>query len=118
MTRVPGRAAATRAAKAGVRRVPTPVLFGLAGLARRRPPRPAPVKPFPMFVGGADWQLGSRFTAADDRKRQIQGYASTSSVQAGERVDFHVSVRPGGAYTIDVWRVVADGAELVTSSGP
>ncbi|GAA1840584.1 N,N-dimethylformamidase beta subunit family domain-containing protein [Asanoa iriomotensis] len=41
----------------------------------------------------------------DDRRGQIAGYASATSVAPGETLDFHVSVSPAADYRIEVYRV-------------
>jgi hypothetical protein len=60
--------------------------------------------------GSADWRGGRQgTTTSDDVARQIQGYASATSVLAGESIDFHISVdRPQGC-TLEVYRLGAYG---------
>lgn len=72
------------------------------------------------LAGDGGWRLtGARTT--DDVARQIQGYASRTSVNVGESLDFHVSVARGKAYTITVYRLGhyggAGGRRMLTS-GP
>jgi hypothetical protein len=56
--------------------------------------------------GSGDWRIGAGDTvAADDLGRQICGYASATSVNLGESIDFHVSTAPARAFTVDVYRL-------------
>jgi len=56
--------------------------------------------------GSRDWRIGAGGTvAADDLGRQIKGYASATSVNLGESIDFHVSTEPAHAFTIDIYRM-------------
>lgn len=71
-------------------------------------------------AGPASWRAGSDATrAADDRGRQIQGYASAPSVNVGEPIDFHVSAAAGADFRISVFRLGhyggAGARHLVTS---
>jgi hypothetical protein len=52
--------------------------------------------------GTSQWQIRA---AATDLGGQVKGYASATSVNAGDRITFHVSVRPVQTYTIDVYRM-------------
>ncbi|MDM4719784.1 hypothetical protein QTQ03_09420 [Micromonospora sp. WMMA1363] len=54
---------------------------------------------------GDDWWPADGPPAADDERRQIQGYASATSVAPGDPLDFHVSVNPGGRYRISIYRL-------------
>ncbi|MFJ1550108.1 N,N-dimethylformamidase beta subunit family domain-containing protein [Streptomyces sp. NPDC088246] len=57
-------------------------------------------------TGTRTWQIeGKGIRAANDRDRQIQGYASTTSAAAGDSVHFHVSVRPAQDFTVTVHRL-------------
>ncbi|MCZ7426402.1 hypothetical protein O7607_11715 [Micromonospora sp. WMMA1949] len=56
-------------------------------------------------AAGEPWWPAHGGPAADDRRRQIQGYASTTSVAPGEVIDFHVAVNPGGRFRISVHRI-------------
>jgi hypothetical protein len=71
-----------------------------------------------MFRGHADWQVGALIKASDDVNRQIEGYASATSVNVGDKVNLHVSVRPGGKYTIAFHRFGAgfEGAQHIMST--
>src|SRR5690348_12596099 len=53
-------------------------------------------------AGTTDWQIGP---VASDTGGQIKGYASATSVNAGESITFYISVAPVQDYTIDVYRV-------------
>ncbi|HEX5740952.1 MAG TPA: N,N-dimethylformamidase beta subunit family domain-containing protein [Pilimelia sp.] len=58
--------------------------------------------------------------AVDDHRRQIQGYASRTSVAGGETVAFHVAVSPADRYTVEILRLghyAGRGARRVASSG-
>src|SRR5690242_15371247 len=52
--------------------------------------------------GTSNWQLS---TAANDITQQIKGYASATSVNKGDSINFHVSVNPAQNYSIDVYRM-------------
>ena len=60
------------------------------------------------------------YQAVDDVGQQIKGYASATSANLGESIDFHVSVRPSQSFTIKVFRIGLSGAgkgsELVFTS--
>ncbi|SCL16564.1 hypothetical protein GA0070624_1049 [Micromonospora rhizosphaerae] len=85
-------------------------------LARREPP---PVELENQAVGEPWWPPQDARRNADDRHRQIQGYASATSVAPGETIDFHVAVNPAGRYRISVhrlgWYGGAGARTLVTS---
>src|SRR6202035_3351991 len=57
--------------------------------------------------GSSAWELGDVYSRpyATDSVGQIKGYASATSVNKGESIDFHVSVNPAQTYTIDVYRM-------------
>lgn len=57
-------------------------------------------------AGTTDWQIGRPgYRAADPAQRQIEGYASETSVNKGARIAFHVSVDHAQSYTADVYRM-------------
>lgn len=60
------------------------------------------------------------YQAVDDDGQQIKGYASATSANLGESIDFHVSVRPSQSFTIKVFRIglssTGKGSELVFTS--
>ncbi|WP_250286929.1 N,N-dimethylformamidase beta subunit family domain-containing protein [Streptomyces atroolivaceus] len=58
-------------------------------------------------ASGSDaWIMGrDGTTAADDKKVQIQGYASKSSVPPGESIDFHISSRVAQTCTVEIYRL-------------
>lgn len=104
---------------------PTPVSED-AGIVRNRLGRraPDPADPIPVVrenqAAGTTWPPpDERRPGVDDHRRQIQGYASTTSVTPGGTVDFHVAVAPAGAYRISVFRLGwyggAGARELLTS---
>ncbi|GAB3353054.1 hypothetical protein RMN56_10730 [Micromonospora halotolerans] len=68
---------------------------------RRRTP---PVQVENRAAGEPWWPRGD-IRSADDRLRQIQGYASTTSLAPGESVDFHVAVNPARPFRITVHRL-------------
>src|SRR5689334_10088568 len=53
-------------------------------------------------AGTNAWQIGP---VATDTGGQIKGYASATSVNAGEDITFYVSVAPEQDYAIDVYRI-------------
>src|SRR3954447_15116758 len=56
--------------------------------------------------GSADWRMGAgKSRPGTDHERQIKGYASTDSVAAGTKIDFHVAAEPAGTFTISVYRL-------------
>ncbi|GIM75649.1 hypothetical protein Aau02nite_66960 [Amorphoplanes auranticolor] len=81
--------------------------------------RPAnPVVLENQLAGDTGWRVsGARIS--DDVTRQIQGYASRTSVSAGESVDFHVSVAGDRPFTVSVYRLGhyagAGGRRMLTS---
>jgi hypothetical protein len=60
------------------------------------------------------------FQPVDDEGQQIKGYASATSANLGESIDFHVSVRPAQSFTIKFFRLglssAGKGSELVFTS--
>jgi hypothetical protein len=58
-----------------------------------------------QLQGDAGWRLAGRGRASSDKERQIQGYASKTSVNAGESLDFHVSVARDETFTVSVYRL-------------
>jgi len=70
--------------------------------------------------GTGNWEIewGS---AGDDIGHQVKGYASATSVNKGESVNLHISVKPAGAYSIDVYRMgwyQGNGGRLMQHIGP
>jgi hypothetical protein len=63
---------------------------------------PKPIEVENRSPGTKDWHPEK---GADDRKRQIQGYASATSVRPGDRLDFHVSVDPARGFRISFYRL-------------
>src|SRR5262249_10593243 len=69
--------------------------------------------------GSSGWQL--TLNAANDSTGQIKGYASATSVQKGEPINFHVTVNPAQTYNIDVYRMgwyQGLGGRLMQHIGP
>jgi hypothetical protein len=71
-----------------------------------------------VLDGDSGWQLAGVRTS-DDVIRQIQGYASRTSVNVGGSLDFHVSVAGDRAFTVSIYRLGhyggAGGRRLLTS---
>ncbi|SCL38270.1 hypothetical protein GA0074692_4955 [Micromonospora pallida] len=98
-----------------------------AGWGKAPTPKPAPAGPAgpaPVIgeneATGTAWPpKGSRRPGVDDRHRQIQGYASATSVAPGQAIDFHIAVDPAGPYRITIvrlgWYGGAGARELLTS---
>ncbi|SCL16207.1 N,N-dimethylformamidase beta subunit family domain-containing protein [Micromonospora inyonensis] len=100
-----------------------PSRFGTVAPLHSRSAAP-PTGPVPVVrenqAPGHTWPpVESRQPAVDDRRRQIQGYASATSVAHGETIDFHVAVDPAGPYRITIvrlgWYGGAGARELLTS---
>ncbi|MFM6850865.1 MAG: N,N-dimethylformamidase beta subunit family domain-containing protein [Terrabacter sp.] len=70
-----------------------------------------------QLPGSDEWVLGQNGRrVADDVDQQVKGYASATSVVAGESIDIKVSVNPPQAYTAQVFRLGyygGKGARLV-----
>ncbi|MEU1843664.1 N,N-dimethylformamidase beta subunit family domain-containing protein [Micromonospora sediminicola] len=68
---------------------------------------------------GEPWWPPEGGRPADDRRRQIQGYASTTSVAPGGVIDFHVAVNPAGRFRVSVhrlgWYAGAGARTMLTS---
>ncbi|MFC0029563.1 N,N-dimethylformamidase beta subunit family domain-containing protein [Micromonospora chaiyaphumensis] len=79
-----------------------PVLSRRTGTPVRRQSSPVEVE---NHAAGEPWWPRDDTRAADDRLRQIQGYASTTSLAPGESVDFHVALNPAGRFRITVHRL-------------
>jgi hypothetical protein len=79
-------------------------------------------------AGSTDWLL-NKVSRHDDeiyelgwqRRRGIEGYASRTSVRAGETLDVHVSTYPVNTYSASIYRMGyygGAGARLMRSIGP
>lgn len=86
---------------------------------------PSDENPIPAenrMAGTDRWQLElPGFQVTDDAVGQIKGYASATSVNKGEAIDFYITVSPVQTYTIDVYRVGwydGKGARLMEQIGP
>jgi hypothetical protein len=116
-----GRAALRRLAEAG--RVPALVCALVVFFAAGSPPANASAADNPIVTenqqpGTSAWELG---TEATDAGGQIKGYASATSVNRGDSIDFFVSVNSAQTYTIDVYRMgyyQGLGGRLVQHIGP
>src|SRR5207245_8615176 len=70
-------------------------------------------------TGATSWQLSGK--PADDVNKQIEGYASATSVNKGESITFYVTATPAQQYTMDVYRMgwyQGLGGRLMQSIGP
>jgi hypothetical protein len=83
-----------------------------------RPPRAGWINAENARPGSAGWRPGGGGTiACDDRNPRIQGYASATSVNLGESIDFHVAA--GQDITVGVYRIGwygGTGSRLVCTS--
>jgi hypothetical protein len=84
-------------------------------------------QPNPIVVenqqqGTNTWQLGrTGFSISDDATGQIKGYASSTSVNKGGQITFHVSVNPAQNFSADIYRVGwygGLGGRLMAQLGP
>ncbi|MGC4894456.1 N,N-dimethylformamidase beta subunit family domain-containing protein [Micromonospora sp. DT31] len=90
---------------------------------RRQAPPPRRRQDSPVEAenraAGEPWWPPRRGRSTNDRRRQIQGYASTTSVAPGGVVDFHVAVNPAGRFRVGVhrlgWYAGAGARTLLTS---
>jgi hypothetical protein len=59
-----------------------------------------------VIPGGGDWRIDTTVNRpSSDSTLHITGYASATSVNLGEAVDFHVSMRKPGPFWIEVYRM-------------
>ncbi|MBR7828246.1 hypothetical protein KDK95_18170 [Actinospica sp. MGRD01-02] len=79
-----------------------------------------PVRAENRLPGSADWRIGAGDTVgSDDLGRQIAGYASATSVNLGDSIDFHVSTEPAQRFTVAIYRLGyygGAGARQLTAS--
>lgn len=73
--------------------------------------------------GTNKWRLKewSGYSWSDDVSRQVQGYASATSVNKGQQINFHVTVNPVQQYNVEVYRMGwydGLGGRLLESIGP
>lgn len=71
-----------------------------------------------LQAGTDGWEIDQ---PSDDVTMQIKGFASLTSVNVGEPIDFHISVNPAQSFTIDVYRMGwynGQGGRLMESIGP
>ena len=72
--------------------------------------------------GTESWRLGRPgFQTANDVDKQIKGYASETSVDAGQSIDLKVTVSPSQPFRLQLFRLghyQGLGARLVTTIGP
>ena len=72
-----------------------------------------------QLAGTTEWKLNG--PVSDDLTGQIQGYASATSVNVGDSIDFHVTVDGSQSWTLEVYRMGwygGDGGRLVHTAGP
>ena len=72
-------------------------------------------------TGTTSWQRRTGYSWSDDTTRQIQGYASSPSVNKGQQINLHITTNPAQPYTIDVYRMgwySGLGGRLMKSVGP
>lgn len=73
-------------------------------------------------AGTTAWRLGQAgYLIADDTNRQVEGYASATSVNKGESLDFFVSVKTPQNFTADIYRLGyygGKGGRLMGHVGP
>jgi hypothetical protein len=104
-------AAATVQAATGPGAAPTDTAAG---------PADNPIRVENREPGSGDWRIGAGDTVgADDLGRQIAGYASSTSVNLGDSIDFHVSTEPAQLFTVSIYRLGyygGAGARQLTSS--
>jgi hypothetical protein len=98
------------------------LLVGVLSLAAAFTPSAAfadnPIVTENQQPGTSAWELG---TEATDSGGQIKGYASATSVNKGDSIDFFVSVKPAQTFTIDVYRMgyyQGSGGRLMQHVGP
>jgi len=71
--------------------------------------------------GTDDWRLRTGYSWSDDVSRQVQGYASATSINKGQQIDFHITVDPIQQYNIEIYRMGwygGLGGRLLRSVGP
>ncbi len=90
--------------------------LGLRGRASRR----GWIRAENKRPGSRGWRIGAEGTkAADDIRMQIKGYASATSVNLDEAIDFHVTVTPEQDFTVAIYRLGyygGDDARHLTTS--
>jgi hypothetical protein len=53
--------------------------------------------------GTSDWRISQ--VASDEVSKQVLGFASATSVNAGEQITFYVTVNPAQTFSIDIYRI-------------
>ena len=102
------------------------VLLGVAGFGLRALPAaaqcaaaPNPIVCENALPGTTTWQLDGPISS--DTNEEIQGYASATSVDTGDTIDFHVTVDGGASWRIEIYRMGwyggAGGRLMQTASG-
>lgn len=93
---------------------------GLEGEPNSATGETGPVLALALSDDGAWRPNAAGYRAVDDEGQQIKGFASATSINLGESIDFHVSVRPAQSFTIKFFRLgrsaAGKGSELVFTS--
>jgi hypothetical protein len=110
------------------RRFLTRTLGGLAAIptsalltAQARAERLNPVQAENLRPGHADWRLDRPRIEGRFRSPGLEGYASHTSIRAGQTLELFVSTRPASAFQVDIYRMGyygGAGARKVYSAGP
>jgi len=65
-----------------------------------------PIRVENAALGSEDWRIGAGDTVgADDLGRQIAVYATATTVNLSEAIDFHVSTEPARRFTVSIYRL-------------
>jgi hypothetical protein len=85
------------------------VLVPLVVTVPRQPASSPPTNPIieeNKQPGSDAWRLGlGSYRVSDDATQQIKGYASATSVNKGDSIQFYLSTNPPQAYSIDIYRM-------------
>src|ERR671932_670597 len=79
------------------------VIASLASCSSAPAPRSNTITLENAQPGTSSWQLTEK--PSDDETRQIEGYASATSVDLGGQISFQVTVNPVQHYSIDIYRM-------------
>jgi hypothetical protein len=93
---------------------------GLEGQTNNETGETVPTLGLALADDGAWRPDAEGFQAVDDEGHQIKGFASATSINVGESIDFHVSVRPVQGFKVKVYRLgrssTGKGSELIFTS--
>ena len=78
---------------------------GLEGQTNNATGENVPTLALALADDGAWRPDAAGYQAVDDVGHQIKGFASATSINVGESLDFHVSVRPAQGFTVKVFRI-------------